>query len=157
MANATLPTVIGLALAHQKVKIWVDNPPSIKPLTRKNVPINGTNFQTLQSNNADYTVPASTNLRIYGIEDAVGITAFSAASTVFQLGYADDNAGTNFVSLADLTSWFGPSTGLSSTLTIIGIPLGILTVPAGKLPQLKQTNTLATGACAIQVIGIETA
>lgn len=135
MTNATLPTSVSVSLLGGLVKIYVDQYSSIIPIGGTGaqlVTINGTNYKELVSfltGSVYGAVPVSTSMRIYGFE-SVGA---AGSQTVILLGYDDDGAGTNFVTLFDiLNSLAGVATN--------NVITGLLTIPTGKHVVLKQTN-----------------
>ena len=155
MTTATLPTKVGLLLGGATTRTWCDSLTNIKYLTVKVTSANGTNYTGLQSAGSAYTVPAATNLRVFGLEDMVCV-ANSTNPTVFQFGYDDDGAGTNFVLLADALSLV-TSANIASGTRALGMSTGLLTIPTGKHPVIKQTNTGTALVVVVNVIGIETA
>lgn len=153
MTNATLPTTQNVSLLGGLVKIYVDQYNSIKnlyfPLTAS---ANGTKFIPLLDarTGANYTVPAATNCQMWGFEQ--WLYQFGGANpTVIQFGYADDGSGTNFTLLFDLRSAYG-----TATVTKNNQISQLMTVPTGKIPQVKIVDSATTENASINVVGLET-
>jgi hypothetical protein len=143
MTNATLPTVYNVPLLGGLLKMFVDQINSLFLSTNTAGKSGaGTSYTQIKNNKtgASYgAVPASTNLRCWGF-DSITLSNGSGTNGLAQFGYADDSAGTNFVSLFDCGVIFGLNVGtLTNQLT------GLLTVPTGKYPLLKSTNSNGGG------------
>lgn len=156
MTNATNPATIGLTIANATVRTWCDNPPSVTTITSQATNAAGTAYTAWKLNGSNYQVPASTNFRFFGLESILVVATGSTASTLYQIGYSDDGAGTNFVSLLDITSLMSFITGYITAGKIqAGFPTGALTVPASKYPTIKITGGSALTVL-FTLIGIQT-
>jgi|SRR5579864_1003652 len=152
MVNATKPTSQAIKLLAGIIAIVVDNYSSFKTLIVPSTvnAINSTVFNPFVNTltNANYSVPASTNLQIWGV-DAVSIVETGGGSpTTDNFGYADNATGTNFVSLVSLDAL-----GLTAT----NAPTGLLTIPTGKFI-LIQSSSNAGGHTTVSatIHGLET-
>lgn len=155
MVTSTQVTKCGLSVGSGMCQVWSDSLTNVKGLLAKPTSIVGTNFTPFVGpGGTNYSVPAATNLRIYGIEDIIAVTAASGTNTLQQLGYADDAAGTNFVILLDLVAYVAGA--YPAVSTIKGFATGLLTVPTGKFLVFKWTNSTATYTLSFRIIGIET-
>jgi len=152
MTNATNPLLVLIKFLGGLVNTYIDQTSAIKVLSSTATSINGTNYVQLKKpDQTNYgSVPASTNLRLYGFESIV-FTNGGGVATVIQFGYADDAAGTNFVSLFDIFAAFG-----SGAQTVNNIFAGLLTVPTGKFPLIKQTNNNTLETVTPKIIAFET-
>ena len=158
MTNATNPTVQGLKLLGGLVVITVDQFGSVQPLNSTTfVSANGTNFGPMKDSKAggNYTVPAASNLQIWGFEICNFTYGGSAAVTLLQFGYADDASGTNFVLQFDILNGILNGIGTSTSNNSNQIT-GKLTVPTGKIPQLKMTSTTTNNTIVVKIIGLVT-
>jgi hypothetical protein len=148
---STLPTKVVLYLARH-FKLIVDDISAIKSGLFNVVSVAGTTFIPMIINAANYSVPAATNFHIYTIPPFQGNVG---TITVFQLGYADDVIGTNFVLLYDLL--FLLTNSLIQGDEFYPAFLGDLVVPATKFPLIKVTDTVTTDAVGLMITGIQTA
>ena len=151
MVNATNPTLNTISLLGGLIHIFVDQYASLKKLTRIFTTINGTSFNTIrdQRTSTNYSVPASTNLRLWGFE-SISIVQGTGMS-LCQFGYSDDAAGTNFVSLFDVFLAFG-----TTSQTQNNVITGSMIVPTGKFTIMKTTGGIAADTVTITTIGLET-
>lgn len=115
----------------------------------------GTNFITIKRKNDtedDYVVPAGGGSRMYGFE--VGsVASGSNGSQVSDLGYADDNTGTNFQEAGFAVTIIFGTTGTSVNFS--GDLFGFL-FPVGKFLMWRRVVTTGTSTVSCEIFLVQT-
>ncbi|MHB8545651.1 MAG: hypothetical protein ACYDAJ_02665 [Nitrosotalea sp.] len=156
MTNATKPLIQSLKLLGGLIIIYVDNYASVKVLKgtfSHTFGAAGTSYGDLvKLTGGNYgAVPGITNLQMWGLESAQAIQGTGVIGSS-GIGYSDDGAGTNYVSMIDVFTVFGQT-------AITNIVTGAFTVPTGKHPTAKVTESNGPGgseSIAYNIIALET-
>jgi hypothetical protein len=157
MVNATNPTSVSLSLLNGLIKFPCDSIASLRLINCNfSEVLSGvsTNYNGFTNTlGTTYSVPASTNLRIYGFD----ASQYTIQGTVdlLQFGYGDNVTGTNFVTLFDIGASFGLTV---ATFTNNNFLLGGVTIPATKFPLIKNhhNNVNTAVAMAMKIYSLET-